>query len=200
MRSSSVHPLLRLGPPGSPNLWASPPTPSLRRSRLGQLTVTSHDREVDILQGRQLADLAPRLEARAAAQLRDVADGERTPCRHDPDLTRSRGPREIARFRGAYEVLRLFHAVRADDERAASSLQVFEVGPGPASAVRIERGGRFVGEHQPWAMQRRPNERDLLAHSFREGAQPPISRVRELEKLEQLTDAVAAECRLEVVD
>src|ERR1700680_3357016 len=82
---------------------------ALRRSSLGQLMVVLDDGEVDVLQGRQLAQLAPRRQARTAAQLGQVADGERATGGHDADLSRA----------ALDEVLGLFHAVRADDERAA---------------------------------------------------------------------------------
>src|SRR6266850_8021905 len=115
MRSSLGHPFLRLGPPGSPNLRAGTPAPSLRRSRLGQLIVVPDDREVDVLQRRHLPHLDLRLQAGAPAELRELTDVEREPAGHDADLPG--------------EVLRLLHAVRADHQRAAILLETFEIDP-----------------------------------------------------------------------
>src|SRR5581483_10670045 len=75
---------------------------ALRRSSLGKLMVVSHDREVDVLQGRQLADLLPRFETGSPAQLGKVAHRERPAGGHDADVPG--------------ELLRLLHAVRADDQ------------------------------------------------------------------------------------
>src|ERR1700751_2824877 len=80
---------------------------ALRRSRLGQLiVVVAHYREVDVLQGRQLAHLAAHLEARALAQLGDVPHSKRPAGRHDAD-------RRLAVITDA-EVLGLVHVVCAD--------------------------------------------------------------------------------------
>src|SRR5437899_6262234 len=78
---------------------------ALCRSRLGQLTVVAHDGEIDVLEGRQIAQLPARLQAGAPTQLGNVADRQRSAGRHDPDLAR--------------QYFGLFHAVRADHERAA---------------------------------------------------------------------------------
>src|SRR5690349_13851527 len=111
---------------------------ALRRSSFGQLMVVAHDREVDVLQGRQLADFLPRLQAGTTAQLDHAADRERAPGGHDADF--------------ACQMLRLLHAVRADHKSAAFRLQVFQVIPGAARAVGVERRGRLVGQDQPRAV------------------------------------------------
>src|SRR5713101_5087015 len=98
-----------------PNLRAGPPTPSLCRSRFSKLMVGAHDREVDVLQRRQLAKLATHLESRATADLGHVADRERATRGHDSDLLS--------------EDFGLFHVVCADDERVAVLLQVLQVVP-----------------------------------------------------------------------
>src|SRR5713226_9767193 len=113
---------------------------TLCRSRLGQLMVVLHDREVDVLQRRHLAKLSARLETGAAAELGHVADRQRATRRHDSDLFS--------------QDLGLFHAVRADDERAAVLLQALQVLPRATGAVGIERGRRLVGQHESWSMKR----------------------------------------------
>src|SRR5712692_4271057 len=130
---------------------------ALCRSRLGQLMVVAHDREVDVLQRRQLAKLSARLETGAAAELGHVADRQRATRRHDSDLFS--------------QDLGLFHAVRAYDERASVLLQALQVIPRAPRAVRVERGRRFVGQHQTWPVQCGPDQRDFLAHAFRVSAQ-----------------------------
>src|SRR6266581_2519916 len=74
---------------------------ALRRSNFGQITMVVHYREVDVLQRREIAYLLPHLQSRAAAPLDHVAYGERFATGHDSDV--------------ACQMLRLFHAVRADD-------------------------------------------------------------------------------------
>src|SRR5579859_1751840 len=143
---------------------------ALRRSRLGQLMVArlvAHDREVDVLQGRQLAHLLARGQSRRAAQLGQVADREGAPGRHDPDLLT--------------EGFRLLHAVSADHQRAALGLEVLQVSPRAPGAVGVERGGRLVGEHQARPVERGADERDLLPHALGEGAEPAVAGVDELE-------------------
>src|SRR5712691_11639480 len=186
MSSSSHHPLLRLGPPGSPNLWAGPPTPSLCRSRFSQLMVVAHDREVDVLQRRQLAKLSARLETGTPPELGHVAQSQRATRGHDPDLFA--------------EDLSLFHAVRADDERATVLLQALQVLPRALRAVGIERGRRLVGQHEPRAMQSGADQRDFLAHTFGVRAQPSIRGIEQVELSEQLFDPAPPQSRLEVVD
>ena len=88
----------------------------------------------------------------------------------------------------------------ADDERATLLLQVLEIDPGAPRAVRVEGRRRLVGEHEPWPVQRRPDQGDLLPHAFGEGAQPPVAGVGELEDLEQVVDAAAPHRGLDVVD
>src|SRR6266852_3498101 len=118
---------------------------TLCRSRLSQLMVVPHDCQVDVLQRRQLAKLSAGLEARTAPELGQVADRQRTSRGHDPDLAcLARGPREIARFRGACENLGLFHAVGADDERAAFLLQALQIVPSAPGAVEVERLEQFL--------------------------------------------------------
>src|SRR5260370_30064233 len=107
---------------------------ALCRSRFSKLMVVAHDREVDVLQRRQLAKLATHLESRATAELGQVADRERATRGHDSDLLS--------------EDFGLFHVVSADDERAAVLLQVLQVVPRAPGAVRVERGRRVVGQHQ----------------------------------------------------
>src|SRR2546430_546744 len=164
---------------------------ALRRSSSGQLTpVVSpfvvDDGEVDVLEGRELAHLLVRLKSRMAAQLDHVANRQRATAGHDPYV--------------AGKLLRLVHAVRADDERAAALLQVLEVDPGAARAVRVERRCGLVGQDEARPVERGADQRDLLAHSLGEGAEPSIARVRELEGLEQLLDATPSNRRLEDCD
>src|SRR5260370_42587097 len=65
---------------------------ALCRSGLGQLMGVAHDREVDVLQRRQLAKLSARLETPAAAELGHVAHRQRASRRHDcPLLSRDLG-------------------------------------------------------------------------------------------------------------
>src|SRR5216683_2972936 len=161
---------------------------ALRRSSLGQLMVAqvvADNREIDVLEGRKLEHLLARLQARAAAQLDHAADGERAPGGHDPNV--------------AGQGLGLVHAVGADDERAAFLLQVLQVRPGAPGAVGVERGGGFVGEDQARAVEGGADERDLLAHAFRVGAEPAVARVAELEELEKVVDPAPAQRGLDVV-
>src|SRR2546427_11640962 len=58
---------------------------ALRRSRFSQLMVVPYDREVDVLQRRQLPELPPRFEARPPAELGHVADRQGAPGGHDAD-------------------------------------------------------------------------------------------------------------------
>src|SRR5690349_21076317 len=97
--------------------WAT--MPALRRSRFSKLTwVIPNDREIDVLQRRQLAHLHARLQPRAAPQLGEVADRQRAPGGHDADGAPAGG-----------QALSLVHAVSADHQRAAAVLQVLQVGP-----------------------------------------------------------------------
>src|SRR5919204_5685377 len=59
------------------------------------------DRQVDLLQRRQLPHLLAQLQARAAAQVTKVAVGEELAAGHDPDAPRER--------------FRLLHRMGADD-------------------------------------------------------------------------------------
>src|SRR5258706_10124419 len=77
---------------------------TLRRDGFGNLWPVTNNREVDVLQGRQLTHLAADLQARLAAQLSEVADGKCAPGRHDADRSRQH--------------LGLFHRMRADHQRA----------------------------------------------------------------------------------
>src|SRR5579859_1116981 len=84
---------------------------ALRRSRFSQLMlvvarVLGEDREVDVLQRRQVAHLAPHLQPGPNAQRREVADGEGAAGGHDADGS-------VAVVRCA-EMLCLVHVVRAD--------------------------------------------------------------------------------------
>src|SRR6266550_2814393 len=159
---------------------------ALRRSRLGQLMVIPHDREVDVLQCRQLAHLHARFQSGTPAQVAKLTDVERQPARHDADL--------------AGKALGLFHAVSADHQRAAFLLESFEIDPRAPGTVRVQRGCRLVGENKAWAVQRGADERDLLAHTLGKGSEPSIAGLRQLEEIEQLINSPPAKCRLEVVD
>src|ERR1700693_3129083 len=88
---------------------------ALRRSSVGQLMVVAHNREVDVLQRREVAQLFARRQARRAPQLCDVADCQSAARGHDPDLLA--------------QALSLLHAVRADHKGAALGLQVLQVCP-----------------------------------------------------------------------
>src|SRR6266851_3453393 len=101
---------------------------ALCRSSFSELMVVAHDREVDVLQRRQLAKLTTHLESRATAELGHVADRERATRGHDSDLLS--------------EDFGLFHVVRADDERAAILLQVLQVVPRAPRAARCPGPGR----------------------------------------------------------
>src|SRR5438445_52195 len=159
---------------------------ALRRSNFGQITMVVHNREVDVLQRRQLAHLLAHLQTGASAQLDQVAYRKRAAGGHDPDVSS--------------KVLGLFHAVGADDERTAFPLQIVEIDPRTPGAVRIQRRGRFVGEHESRPVERGAYECHFLAHAFREGAQPPVAGVGELEDLEQLVDPAPASVGLDGVD
>src|SRR5712691_6818825 len=162
---------------------------ALRRSSFGQLMVAyvvADDREIDVLQGWKLDHLLARLQARATAQFDHAADGECAPGGHDPYF--------------AGQCFGFVHAVGADHERAAFLLEVLEVRPGPPGAVGVERGGGLVGADQARAVEGRPDERDLLAHSLRVGAEPAVARVAELEELEKVVDPAPAQRGLHVVD
>src|SRR5205823_809159 len=97
---------------------------ALRRSSFGQLTLidplavprVSDDREIDVLQRRELAYLLARLEAGATAELDHASDRQSAAGGHDSDV--------------ACQLLGLVHAVGADHQRATFLLQVFEVDPG----------------------------------------------------------------------
>src|SRR5260370_7314234 len=102
---------------------------ALCRLRFSKLMVVAHDREVDVLQRRQLAKLATHFESRTTAELGQVADRERATGGHDSDL--------LSKDFG------LFHVVCADDERAAVLLQLFQAFPPPPPAVRLDRRRRF---------------------------------------------------------
>src|SRR5205085_10309353 len=102
---------------------------ALRRSSFGQLTwvfasLVSDNREVDVLERRQLTHFLTGLQSGVAPKLDDVADRQGPSAGHDADV--------------AGKLFRLLHAVRADDERAAVLLQVFEVVPGAPRAVRVQ--------------------------------------------------------------
>src|SRR5258706_9414011 len=129
--------------------------------------VVTQDREVDVMQCWQLAQLDARLQAGAPAQVAKLTDLERQPVRHDSDL--------------AGKALSLFHAVRADHQRAALLLESFEIDPRAAGAVRIQCRCRLVGENKAWAVQRGADERDLLAHALGKGSEPSIACLRQLE-------------------
>src|SRR6266567_400136 len=172
-------------------------SPALRRSRSSQLMlvvarVAGNDREVDVLQSRQLAHLAPHLQPRPNAQGRHVPDGERAAGGHDAD-------RSVAIVRCA-EVLGLVHVVRADHERAAVCLQVFEIGPRAPRAVGVQSRGRLVRQHQARAVQGGPDQRDLLPHALREGAEPAVAGVVELEQVQQFVDTALSHVRVHPVD
>src|SRR5690348_12592001 len=105
-------------------------SPALCRSRLSKLiVVVAHYREVDVLQGRELAHLVSHRQSGSNTQRRHVSDRQRAPGGHDAD-------RGVAVVRCA-EVLGLVHVVRADHERAAVCLQIFEVGPRATRAVGV---------------------------------------------------------------
>ena len=97
-------------------------------------------------------------------------------------------------------MLCLLHAVRADHERAALALQVPQVVPRASRAVGVQRRRWLIGEHQSRTVQGGPDQRDLLPHTFGEGAKPAVARIRELEGLEQLADPSPAQPWLDVVD
>src|SRR5260370_7335970 len=59
---------------------------ALCRLRFSKLMVVAHDREVDVLQRRQLAKLATHFESRTTAELGPVADRERAPGGHASHL------------------------------------------------------------------------------------------------------------------
>src|SRR5260370_23514492 len=59
---------------------------ALRRSRFSKLMVPAHDREVDVLQRRQLPKRATHLESRATAELRQVAGRRRATTGHESHL------------------------------------------------------------------------------------------------------------------
>src|SRR5438876_524285 len=94
---------------------------ALRGSNFGQITMVVHNREVDVLQRRQLAHLLAHLQTGASAQLDQVAYRKRAAGGHDPDVSS--------------KVLGLFHAVGADDERAAFPLQILEIDPRARTAA-----------------------------------------------------------------
>src|SRR5882672_10074326 len=61
---------------------------ALRRSNFGQITMVVHNREVYVLQRRELAHLLAHLQAGAATQLPQAADRQRASAGHDSDVAR----------------------------------------------------------------------------------------------------------------
>src|SRR5256886_8000137 len=159
---------------------------ALRRSNFGQITLVFHNREVDVLQRRQLAHLLTHLQTGAAAKLDQVADRQRPAGGHASDVPS--------------QVLCLVHAVPADDERAALPLQILEIDPRTPRAVRIQSRGRLVREHESRPVERGAYECHFLPHAFRECAQPSVAGVCELEDLEELVDPAPSNAGLDVVD
>src|SRR5256885_7999177 len=137
---------------------------ALRRSNFGQITLVVHNREVDVLQRRQLAHLLTHLQTGAAAKLDQVADRKRPTGGHDSDVPS--------------QVLCLFHAVRADDERAALPLQILEIDPRTPRAVRIQSRGRLVREHQTRPVEPGADECHFLPPTLPEGPPPSDAPLR----------------------
>src|SRR5438105_4748290 len=172
-------------------------SPALRRSRFSQLTlmvarVLGDDGEIDVLQRRQITQLATHLQSGPDPQRSQVPDGQRAAGGHDAD-------RRVPIVRCA-EVLGLVHVVSADHERAAVRLQVFEVGPRAARAVGIEGRRRLVRQNQPRAVQGGADQRDLLPHAFGKGAEPAVAGVGELKQVEQLVDSTLSQTGVHLVD
>src|SRR5437588_2750556 len=158
---------------------------ALRRSSF-TLTSVPDDGQVDLFERRALDDLAAFLQTGSAHKLRQLPDREQPAAGHDPDLAR--------------QGLCLLQVVRADDQRRPLRTQLLQVLPGDPRAVRVEGGGRLVGQHQRRPMQRRADQGDLLAHALGEGAEPASAGLHEVKQFEQALDAAGAGCGVQAVD
>ena len=57
-----------------------------------------------------------------------------------------------------------------------------DVIPGEASARGVHRGGRFVQQQDPGTVERRPDQRDLLAHALAVASNPDVGALVQAEE------------------
>src|SRR5687767_6546106 len=86
------------------------------------------------------------------------------------------------------QLVRLFHVVRREQDRAALPLQVAHAVAEVARGLRIEPDGRLVQDHERRIRQQRAGEREALAHAGRVALDVVVGAVRELHAHERCLD------------
>ena len=126
----------------------------------------------------EMGDEAPALPS-LPAKIVECSGGDDDPAPHDGDPIRHQ--------------LRLAQHVRRDDQRRTATPLLVEIAAHVRRGHRVQAGGRLVAEDPIRLVKRGADERHLLRHAARVRGEDRVLAVRELEALEQISDAPAAD-------